>query len=138
MIIVLKDHDRIYSLFYPGTNLVWEIVSMLRLGQKEILGSVFPNIEILKMSDVESIPGPRTLQTHMQCSYLPKPFLVNKGKIIYVIRNPKDVAVSLYCFWTKLKGMAYGGTWDDFLHLFYEGKRKSFLFYYYYCTFISR
>lgn len=96
---------------------------MLRNNKKEVTDMVFPNIEIYRTPDIDALPSPRTLQTHMRFRRLPQHFLENKGKIIYVMRNPKDIAVSMFKFILKLKEV-YSGTWDDYLHLFYEGKRK--------------
>ena len=39
-------------------------------------------------------------------------------KVIQIIRNPKDVLVSLYHFYRMNKGLGlYLGTWDDFFEL---------------------
>jgi len=116
--------DKVVNVLLTGTNWVWEIVCMLRQKETEILANVFPNIEIWKLDALDSLPSPRTLQTHMKFRCLPKKFLENKGKIIYVTRNPKDVAVSMYKFMVSLKDTfeTYDGKWDDYLHLFYNGE----------------
>ena len=54
---------------------------------------------------VEGLPDPSQLQsynniisTHLPFHWLPKEHVETGDKIMYAIRNPKDVAVSLYKF----------------------------------------
>ena len=42
------------------------------------------------------MPSPRLLNSHLVTSCLPKQIVSKKIKIIHVLRNPKDVAVSAY------------------------------------------
>ena len=44
------------------------------------------------------------------------------AKFIYVVRNPKDVAVSLYHHARLLKSSDFDGDWDCFFELFMQGK----------------
>lgn len=44
----------------------------------------------------EYLPSPRVIKSHLPPYLLPKGIWSNGAKIIYVIRNPKDMAVSLY------------------------------------------
>lgn len=52
-----------------------------------------PNIEIVKTD-----PSPRVLKTHLRPSVLPKKIWTNKIPVIYILRNPKDVFLSLFDF----------------------------------------
>ena len=45
---------------------------------------------------VHNLPSPRPLNTHLPYRWLPKQLTEKGGKIIHAIRNPKDIAVSLY------------------------------------------
>jgi len=68
---------------------------------------------------------PRIMATHLPFSFLPDDFQkldTDSGKIIYVIRNPKDVAVSYFYHHQicKLFGH-YKGTWDQFIECFMDG-----------------
>ena len=47
-----------------------------------------------------------------------------KTKIIYVIRNYKDITVSLYNFMRALKHYNYDGSWEDWLELHLDEKCK--------------
>ncbi|XP_042877124.1 sulfotransferase 1C4-like [Penaeus japonicus] len=44
---------------------------------------------------VNALPSPRTIKTHLPFSLF-KPDLLDKCKVVYVARNPKDVCVSYY------------------------------------------
>jgi hypothetical protein len=48
------------------------------------------------MSTIDSLKSPRVLNTNLPFRWLPKKHVESGGKIIHVIRNPKDVCVSLY------------------------------------------
>jgi hypothetical protein len=45
---------------------------------------------------VDKFPSPRALNTHFPYRWLPKQHKENGGKIVHVLRNPKDIIVSLY------------------------------------------
>lgn len=44
---------------------------------------------------IDSLQSPRFLKSHLPLSYLPND-LLDRSKVIYVARNPKDVVVSWY------------------------------------------
>ena len=46
----------------------------------------------------EEIPSPRVLKSHLAGPLLPPQLMEKKPKIIYVLRNPKDLIVSRYYF----------------------------------------
>ena len=46
----------------------------------------------------EEIPSPRVLKSHLAGPLLPPQLMEKKPKIIYVLRNPKDLVVSYYYF----------------------------------------
>ena len=49
-----------------------------------------------------------------------------KTKIVALVRNPKDVCVSLYHLGRGLKWIDYQGTFEDYLQLFMNGQSRSF------------
>ena len=84
--------------------------------------------------DLDTLPSPRVLNTHLPFRWLPRSHIENGGKIVHVVRNPKDVYVSAYHF---LKGIPTIGTnidkmtWEQYLDnlVFSDGKFKvKFLF----------
>ena len=70
----------------------------------------------------DDIPSPRILNSHLNIRFLPKQMFKKKCKIIHVVRNPKDVVVSLYNHDFGIKLYGYQGKWENFLQLFLEDK----------------
>jgi len=63
------------------------------------------------------MPSPRLLKTHLPFSLLP-PGLDVTARVIYVARNPKDVAVSYYHHNKLLKLHGYSGDFDKYWSYF--------------------
>lgn len=62
---------------------------------KEGKGSQF--LEALDdLNLINKMTSPRTLNTHLPYRWLPRKHLENDGKIVHVVRNPKDVAASMF------------------------------------------
>lgn len=68
----------------------------------------------LKM--LEDQPSPRIIKSHLPVHLLPKQIWSVHPKIIYVARNPKDVAVSMFHFRKSCK--VFSGTIDEFGEIF--------------------
>ncbi|XP_072278719.1 sulfotransferase 2B1-like isoform X2 [Pyxicephalus adspersus] len=66
--------------------------------------------------------GPRIITTHLPSSVLAPALQNSKAKVIYVARNPKDVAVSFYHFHKMAKFLPEISSFSEFLELFLKGK----------------
>ncbi|XP_059109568.1 sulfotransferase 2A1-like [Peromyscus eremicus] len=109
--LVIRDEDTVI-LTYPksGTNWLIEIVCLIQTkGDPTWIQSVpiwdrSPWIEspdgYQKLINKE---GPRIIISHLPFHLFPKSFFSSKAKVIYLIRNPRDVLVSGYFFWSKMK-----------------------------------
>ncbi|XP_069859664.1 sulfotransferase 2A1-like isoform X1 [Dipodomys merriami] len=103
--LVLKDED-IITVTCPksGTHWLVDILSLIHTkGDPKRIRSVpmfvrSPWIEN-KSRSVERKEGPPLLTSHLPIQLFPKSFFTSKAKVIYVIRNPKDVLISGYHFW---------------------------------------
>lgn len=117
--------DDVLIAAYPkaGTHWVWEITNMLLQGSAEYHKAMkeAQMLELTGASGVDSLETPNVFNTHLRFRQLPKDFKDKKCKIIYVTRNPKDMAVSRYCHNTK-GNVAYKGTFSDYLPLYLDGK----------------
>ena len=70
----------------------------------------------------ESFPAPRVFKTHFPYDLVPKPRdKATKPRYIYVMRNPKDTAVSYYHHFEIMPGRTHR-SWDEFFELFIKGE----------------
>ncbi|XP_051063594.1 bile salt sulfotransferase 2 [Phodopus roborovskii] len=159
---VIRDEDTII-VTYPksGTNWLVETVSLIQSkGNPECVQSMpvwerSPWIETeIGQKYLISNERPPLLISHLPFHLFPKSFFHSKAKVIYVMRNPRDVLVSGYFFWSKsnlvknadslstyfewfLKGNVAYGSWfehirgwlsmrgsENFLLLSYEDMKK--------------
>ena len=71
----------------------------------------------------ESFPAPRVFKTHLPYDLVPKPVdQACKPRHIYVMRNPKDTAVSWYYHYLKLMTLEAKPTWNEFFESFLTGE----------------
>ncbi|KAL3842282.1 hypothetical protein ACJMK2_020313 [Sinanodonta woodiana] len=124
--IIARDDDVLICTYRKsGTHWIWEIVSMLRKGKAEYDTKVKETamLEFISKDQIEALESPRNLNTHFPLRMLPKDLLDKKRKIIHVMRNPKDVAVSMYHHFKSMRagvGTVYSGTFSEFLALFFS------------------
>ncbi|MGH0153085.1 UNVERIFIED_CONTAM: hypothetical protein FKN15_023719 [Acipenser sinensis] len=71
---------------------------------------------------LEDRPSPRILATHFQYPMMPKSWFNSKAKMLYVMRNPKDVFTSSYHYYKMATYLVDPGTCDEFLMKFLNGK----------------
>ncbi|XP_002742018.1 sulfotransferase 1E1-like [Saccoglossus kowalevskii] len=69
---------------------------------------------------LEDIKSPRVLVSHVKPEYLPKQLHEKKNKIIYVARNPKDVAVSGYKMTSAMKSFIEMPPFEVLAERFFE------------------
>lgn len=116
------------DLAEPGTHWVWEVMMMLLRGQAETITfkKSLHMIEFNSAANISEFQSPRVLNSHVLYADLPHEVHTRRLKIVFVCRNPKDVAVSLYNHHVKLSEYyEYSGEFKDWLELFVEGKGVS-------------
>ncbi|XP_071762683.1 amine sulfotransferase-like [Centroberyx gerrardi] len=66
-------------------------------------------------------PDPRLFGTHLPPDMLPHGVRAKRIKVVYVMRNPKDVLVSLYHFYCSWKMLEAPKSFEDFFQQFLDG-----------------
>ncbi|XP_071502301.1 sulfotransferase 1C2-like [Diadema antillarum] len=78
-----------------------------------------PNAEVAR-----EMPSPRILKSHCRLSWLPEDIRKDepKAKVIYVARNPKDIAASFFHFCRLVDALPSYSSWDVFFEEFISGR----------------
>ena len=119
--VVIEQSDVILVSFPKcGSTWIKQVVKLIANNGVEsgiTHDEVIPWIEHMSLEEVQSMLSPRFFKSHLPYQLMPgggDP-ANNKAKYIYVIRNPKDAAVSYYFFFLKLILPHTMKSWDDFL-----------------------
>ncbi|XP_066558845.1 amine sulfotransferase isoform X2 [Amia ocellicauda] len=119
----------ICSVTYPKSGTVWmQYILSLMFYSDEVTGEkakmtteVCPWIEVYtKKFDYNKFPSQRLFVSHLPWDLIPDG-LRKRGKVIYLARNPKDVAVSYYHFHKYIACLESEENFDTFLDRFLEG-----------------
>ena len=125
---VAKDGD-VFVVTYPRSGTTWteQMVHLLvnkgEQGEQRITDAV-PWLETLPHRPngmtkfLESMPQRRLFTSHLPYPLMPR-IGNTTAKIVYVARNPKDVAISTY-FHNQSKS-GYEGSWDEHFQFFLHG-----------------
>ena len=115
---------------YPKTGSTWtqQIVRLIRNGgtqDDKIIAEAIPQLDVLNYYpkvDMDSLPRPRAFKTHFSYEHFPcGPPLSTPCRYIYVMRNPKDVAVSCYFYHKTTSYISADTTWEEFLKRYVAG-----------------
>lgn len=97
-----------------GTHWMWEIANMLLTKQDQYTEKTKETAFLEFVDDwnnIETMASPRLLNTHLPYRWLPLQHIEKQRKMLHVIRNPKDVFVSLFHF---QKNFGSSENWDSF------------------------
>jgi hypothetical protein len=118
--------DDVFVASFPKSGVTWlqEIVYLIqndldfKKASESVLENRFPFLEYPYpgIKSIEKEKGPRLMKTHFPYNYLPKD--ISLAKVIYIVRNPKDVVVSYFHFCRMLKLLNFDGSFEDFLNQF--------------------
>ncbi|XP_013884376.1 sulfotransferase family cytosolic 2B member 1 [Austrofundulus limnaeus] len=126
----VEDTD-VFAVTYPKSGTVWmqEILPLVLNGGdltpiKTIVNwDRVPWLEETRLAQVvDQLASPRGLISHFTYNLMPPSFHTSKAKVIYVMRNPKDVLVSSYYFHQMASFLEDPGTFDEFMEKFLEGR----------------
>ncbi|KAM8927928.1 sulfotransferase 2B1-like [Pelodytes ibericus] len=99
--------DDIFNITYPksGTNWMIEILNLIKHKGDANLSNLVPIYyrspwyEIIPAKEqIEVLTHPRIISSHLPHQLFAKSFFTSKAKIIYTMRNPKDICVSGFHF----------------------------------------
>ncbi|XP_009944693.1 PREDICTED: sulfotransferase 6B1-like [Leptosomus discolor] len=71
---------------------------------------------------MKKLPSRRIIVTHLPPHLLPSSILQSKAKILVLVRNPKDTAVSYYHFYNNMPVLPSFASWDEYFAAFMNGK----------------
>ncbi|XP_053545899.1 sulfotransferase 2B1 [Bombina bombina] len=122
--------DDIYNVTFPksGTNWMIQIVNLIKHDGDPNWNKNIPNYErspwyetIIGQSLMKDIQSPRVISSHLPYHIFAKSFFTSKAKIIYTMRNPRDVLVSLFHFSKILSLFKDPENFQDVLEDFLKG-----------------
>lgn len=141
-----QSNDLICASFpKSGTTLLQELIYLIEndfnydLAKKKDLSERFaflewPTTQLKKISSSSSHSDKRFFKTHLPPRFFNQSFqkakvthsfiqlflfFIDRFKVIYIYRNPKDVTVSFFHFLRSINiELTYSGPWDQFVHSF--------------------
>ncbi|KAM4651440.1 sulfotransferase 2B1-like [Discoglossus pictus] len=122
--------DDIYNVTYPksGTNWMIEILNLIKCNgdfkccENSPTFMRSPWYETANgQLQIKDLSSPRVLSSHLPFHIFAKSYFTSKAKIIYTIRNPKDVVVSLFHFVKILSFYKDPENFQEFLEDFLQG-----------------
>ncbi|XP_008296990.1 sulfotransferase family 2, cytosolic sulfotransferase 3 isoform X2 [Stegastes partitus] len=126
----VEDTD-VFAVTYPKSGTIWmqEILPLVLNGGDLTPIHTIPNWDRVPWLEekrlavvVDQLASPRALVSHFPYHLMPPSFSTSKAKVIYVMRNPKDLMVSSYYFHQMAEFLEDPGTFDEFMDKFLEGK----------------
>lgn len=124
--------DDILIVTYPKSGTTWmqEIVPLIISGGDPASVESLPNWDRVPwleehracILNLEERPSPRMFATHFHNNMMPPSFFKAKPKVIYVMRNPKDVFTSSFHYYGMTSFLVKPGLQSEFLRKFLDGK----------------
>ncbi|XP_005110989.1 sulfotransferase 1C2 [Aplysia californica] len=122
--VKLRDNDVLFcSYAKSGCHWIWQNVRMLHQGEvtDDAVDKEGSMMEYHDIDYLDNLPSPRFLNTHVFFDKLPSDLLKGNVKMVFVYRNPKDIAVSFYHHHSRLKSYGYEGKFSNYIKRFASG-----------------
>lgn len=114
--------DDTFVVSYPRSGNTWTrflIANLIGRPTLENITSMIPEIYLYSNRQLMSFPRPRILKSH-------EPFDPRYKKVIYIVRDPRDVAVSLYHYSRKRRDIPDAYPMHDFVLGYVRGEYFDF------------
>jgi hypothetical protein len=118
---VTSYDDDVWIVSYPKSGNTWTrfLIGNLIAGGKLVdwsnIEQIVPDIYLNRDANLKSLTRPRYFKSHE--GYRP-----DYRRVIFIVRDPRDVAVSYYHFVRKSKVLSVDASMDDFMTKFLDGK----------------
>ncbi|XP_071589227.1 sulfotransferase 6B1-like isoform X2 [Heliangelus exortis] len=114
--------DDVLLVSYPKSGTHWLAGVITKLYTTQVtLTSPIEFGDISKLEELNKLSSKRIIPTHLDYNLLPPNFKNKKCKMIYISRNPKDTAVSMYYYYRDNPNLPTVDTWTAFFDLFIKG-----------------
>lgn len=124
--------DDVWVISWPrsGTTWVQEIVYLIQTNldlDLEAVKNIEQRFAFLEnaypgLKTMEEMRSPRLIKSHLPFHLLPEQMETVRPKVIYVVRNPKDILISYYSFLKMLTPLKFEGTFEEFCDRFTKDK----------------
>lgn len=124
---VVRDEDT-FLVTYPKSGSHWLRCIVCLIQTKGDPTSTFANecIPWIELRNnyraVSNKEGSRVMASHLPTQLFPKSFFSSKAKVIYLVRNPRDVLVSGYYYLNALELIKEQVPWKIYFDNFMQGK----------------
>ncbi|KAM6092632.1 sulfotransferase 6B1-like isoform 1-T3 [Theristicus caerulescens] len=114
--------DDVLLVSYPKSGTHWLAGVITKLYNTQItLTSPIEYGDVSRLEELNKLSSKRIIPTHLDYNMLPPNFKNKKCKMIYISRNPKDTAVSMYHYYRDNPNLPTIDTWTAFFDLFLKG-----------------
>lgn len=124
--------DDILIVTYPKSGTTWlqEIIPLILSQGDMVVVDTVPNWDRVPWLEetracalnLDQRPAPRVFSTHFHYGMMSPSFFMVKPRVIYVMRNPRDVFTSSFHYHQMASFLVNPGTQTEFLHKFVDGK----------------